>query len=357
MLKLFLCKTFLLIFCFGSLMGQEKDTCNVIIGKDTMNICEMDRRIANIPTKLNRKLDSLVNYLNQFADNDFERTYLYYTYIGEYIKYDLEKAKRVKRKKVKSILAPKELLSKKKGVCGDVAYLFQAMCEKSDVTSRVVFGYSSGKKIKLNIKKKRMNHAWNTVRINDNWYHIDATWGMKKYSDAKKDKPFVNYYFYLTPSDKFNKSHLSADPAFQLSNKPESWSHFKWKFLSFGKRYYSNSFSYSDTLNKRIKLDPVDELISSANSSLQFIPQNKYTILQLLHWPADDFTDKRKQDKKKLDLDDYYKARKIYKSIINYCNSLNKRKAAKYKKFYIKKLEKVEKKINQLEKYDKNIRL
>jgi hypothetical protein len=357
MLKLILSPALLLIICLGSAMGQEKDTCTVIIGKDTMNICEMDKHIANIPSKVTRKLDSLVNYLNLVADNDYEKTYLYYTYIGENITYDLEKAKRIKRKKVKSILSPKELLTKKKGVCGDVAYLFQAMCEKSDVTSRVVFGYSSGKKIKLKIKKKRMNHAWNVVCINGYWQHVDPTWGMRKYSNIKKEKPFVNYYFYLTPSDKFNKSHLPADPAFQLTNKPESWSHFKWKFISLGRRYYTHSFNFSDTLNKRVKLDKVDELISSTNSALQFIPQNKYTIIQLLNWPADDFTDKRKQDKKKLDLEDYYQARKIYKSIIAYCDAMDKRKADKYKRFYIKKLEKVEKKINQLEKYDKNIRL
>ncbi|HBS86067.1 MAG: hypothetical protein A2W91_08090 [Bacteroidetes bacterium GWF2_38_335] len=340
-------------FIFNSVFSQNTDTCTVILGTDTLNICEMDQHIKNIPRNATRKLDSLVNYLTKVTDNDFEKTYIFYTYIGENMIYDLEKAKRIKHKKVKEILAPKDLITRKKGVCGDVAYLFQALCDKGGVTSRVVFGYSSGKRIKLNIKKKRMNHAWNAVFINGIWFHVDPTWGMKLYTDKKKNKKYVNYYYYLTEPEKFNKTHLPADPVYQLCDDPVNWSFFKWRNLSLRRHRYSRSFNYSDSLDQRLRLKPVDELIASANSSLNFIPQNKYTVIQLLNWPASDFTDKKKLDKTTIGLEDYYKARKMYTSIIKYCNSLDTKKAKKIAAFYTKKLNIAEREIIRLEKMEK----
>lgn len=57
------------------------------------------------------------------------------------------------------------VLVDKKGVCMSYAYAFRLLCDLSGVECAVVTGYLDG----------TMPHAWNTVKIKDDYYEIDCT--------------------------------------------------------------------------------------------------------------------------------------------------------------------------------------
>ena len=56
------------------------------------------------------------------------------------------------------------LFSKGKGVCGDYADAFWAMCKICNIPCEYYAGYANG------------FHGWNRVKIKKKWYWIDVTW-------------------------------------------------------------------------------------------------------------------------------------------------------------------------------------
>ena len=52
-----------------------------------------------------------------------------------------------------------------KGVCMSYAYSFRILCDLAGVECKVVTGYLDG----------NLPHAWNTVKLGEEWYEVDAT--------------------------------------------------------------------------------------------------------------------------------------------------------------------------------------
>ncbi len=55
-------------------------------------------------------------------------------------------------------------------VCQGYAVLFYRMCYENGIWTRVITGKGNGD-----------NHAWNIVKINNQWYNVDATWDAESY--------------------------------------------------------------------------------------------------------------------------------------------------------------------------------
>lgn len=73
-------------------------------------------------------------------------------------------------------------LSEKKGVCQAYALTYMAILREMDIPCFFV-------------KSTEMNHAWNLVRIDGSWYHVDLT-----YDDPRPDRPgrVLHEYFLLS---------------------------------------------------------------------------------------------------------------------------------------------------------------
>lgn len=76
-------------------------------------------------------------------------------------------------------------LVKKKAVCSGYAYAIKMLLNRVGIECRTVVGMS-----------KNSGHMWNQVKINDNWYHLDATWDD---SPSESEVLYSRYnYFNLT---------------------------------------------------------------------------------------------------------------------------------------------------------------
>lgn len=88
------------------------------------------------------------------------------------------------------------LLNEGQAQCQGYSEAFTALCLLSGVESRVIsgsstFGFGEGA------------HAWNQVRINYIWYHIDVTW-----DDPIPDEPgMIRYDFYLKSDSLMKQTH------------------------------------------------------------------------------------------------------------------------------------------------------
>lgn len=94
-------------------------------------------------------------------------------------------------------------LVQKKTVCAGYAKAFQTLAQRVGLDCLYVCGdCHDGER-----------HAWNIVKLEGNYYHVDATWGDRSNTDASKNNKGMSYsYFGLTDTD-IRKSR-SIDPRF-----------------------------------------------------------------------------------------------------------------------------------------------
>lgn len=95
------------------------------------------------------------------------------------------------------------------GVCIDFAITLYKCLTDLGYQCKLINGISSGTKEDINSKIniiKKSNHAWNQVKINDNWYNIDITWFLTT-NESKwllvSNKEFEEGYKHITD----NKEH------------------------------------------------------------------------------------------------------------------------------------------------------
>lgn len=84
-------------------------------------------------------------------------------------------------------------MHEKQGVCMAYALLFEKMMEELKIPCYYVIGQADG--------ESDLGHAWNMVKLDDAWYHIDATWD----DVGSKMKNHEIRYRYLLRSDAFMK--------------------------------------------------------------------------------------------------------------------------------------------------------
>ena len=100
-------------------------------------------------------------------------------------------------------------------VCQGYAAAFQLLMNKLNIRSIVV-------------QSTAMNHAWNMVQYNGEWYHVDATW-----DDPVPDQPGVVYTYAFMKSDggisdSINR-HYSWDSAGYRAENTQFDKNFNWK--------------------------------------------------------------------------------------------------------------------------------
>lgn len=85
------------------------------------------------------------------------------------------------------------VLFEKKGVCASFARAFDIIAKEAGLDTKYIVGSSNGEL-----------HAWNMVKLDGEWYHVDVTWN--NLNNGKKDYK----YFNLT-DDEIKKTHIIAD--------------------------------------------------------------------------------------------------------------------------------------------------
>ena len=93
-----------------------------------------------------------------------------------------------------SVYSPLALVFKKGGVCEAYTKLFYSMAKKAGLDVKYVSGTI----------KNEGRHAWNLVKVEGKWYHIDVTWD--DYNIGSED---YDYQYYLK-SDKYMRKHMHS---------------------------------------------------------------------------------------------------------------------------------------------------
>ena len=88
-----------------------------------------------------------------------------------------------------------------KGVCNDYAYTYQYLCEYFGLDCWLVFGDAKGIVYEDDTPSWGLGHAWNIVKIDDGYYHVDVTW------DDPVGADILRYDYFLVSDDTIAVDH------------------------------------------------------------------------------------------------------------------------------------------------------
>lgn len=130
--------------------------------------------------------------------SDYEKVKYFHDYLASSVSYDTEADFQ------HTIYGA---LVEKKAVCDGLSCAFQYLCQKVGIEAVMVYGSSSD----------GVSHAWNIVRLGEEYYHVDITWDMP---EQQGGDPF--YLNFLIDDSKALENHVMFSP--QKGKTPGSYS-------------------------------------------------------------------------------------------------------------------------------------
>ena len=141
------------------------------------------------------EIDSIVNN-EVFAQmdeglSDYEQVVYFYTWLGEHVKYE-------SGKNDQSIIG---VFLENKAVCNGYAESFQYLCNKAGIECTTASGYGTNE-----------SHAWNLIKLNDQYYWVDVTWGDQTDGDIDElHGQYIDYAFLCMDDELLFQSHSLAE--------------------------------------------------------------------------------------------------------------------------------------------------
>ncbi len=230
---------------------------------------EIDRLAANINYQ-GEFIEGLANLLAQNADNELEKARIIYAWITQHISYDVPSFLEAINNGNYPDVSPQKVLRDRTTICSGYSNLYFALASAMDLETVIIFGYAKGA---TTIETDdEINHAWNGVKIDGNWYLLDATWGSGSVIDEKFKPQYKPYYFATKPSE-FIYTHFPADRGWQLLKQTYS----RGKFVSLP--HISSSFY---DLQLQVVSHNVNQIEATARIDIKLqAPNNIFAIADL----------------------------------------------------------------------------
>ena len=201
--------------------------------------------VEKTPSKMQNTIISICDYLWDYKTNnkilDLDKYAIFFYYLCTKIQYDINKVNKDEKdleKIFKSGYANSNQFCK----------LFEFMCKKHLLRVKHISGFCKSKEkpyFKVGTNSNTVNHHWNAIYINNQWYFCDLTFGsggIKPRGEFKKD--YFNPFYFLTPPDTLIETHRPIDDLWQLTSKIIPAKQFSSKREIFYADFYKQVYEY-----------------------------------------------------------------------------------------------------------------
>lgn len=175
--------------------------------------------LAQMPAAAEKNVATIAAYLAAHEPDPYGRAKAVYDYVSSRIAYDapaLAKGKYPPQD-------PVTVLRTRKAVCAGYARLFMAIANELGLLTMFVTGDARD----LNgMVPPGAGHAWNAVKIRNQWYLLDSTWGSGFINQGKFKQRYSSAYLF-TPPEIFGLNHFPDEAKWQLRKQPLSVSQFR----------------------------------------------------------------------------------------------------------------------------------
>ena len=182
----------------------------------------------------------------------------YYTdkksWVGTSLEYyfsEYQEKRDSKRKEKTRIL---NALKNRRANCYGYSLIFKEVCDLLNIESHIILGYAKGNLLDIGKNSLIKNHAWNSVKINNQWQLIDISWAIGYYVIEKKANN--GHYYFKNPTEFINQ-HLPVHAKWQLTPHKISKKDFISTPILYPK-YYNSKFKLLNENNGIIKISKKD---------------------------------------------------------------------------------------------------
>ncbi len=160
------------------------------------------------------KPEQLAERISRDFEDDASKVRAAFRWLTHNIRYDLEEYYQPKKviqfrysneeERLRKIQAIKDKIVKdafltKMGVCEEYAQAFKKIMDLVGVEAEVIKGYVRNSSYDIGRVPRSTNHAWNTVKIENKWIMLDATWAAGYVYNGRWTKDYNEYYFAMNP--------------------------------------------------------------------------------------------------------------------------------------------------------------
>ncbi|WP_157811510.1 transglutaminase domain-containing protein [Lacinutrix sp. Bg11-31] len=206
----------------------------------------LDDKVNQYPKQFH-SIESLAKRISSDFTTDIDKTRALFYWLSNNITYDNDDAndgkgtyKRIKLdKNYKTKLTEQQIkyanrcLRKQMAVCEGYSQIMKHTLDILDIECEVISGYAKKNAREIGRVRNTSNHAWNAVKLNNEWQLIDATWSAGEYNSQA-----ISTYFLIQP-EQLILSHLPKDSKWQLLDKPITKSKFFFRPVIFYTYYTS----------------------------------------------------------------------------------------------------------------------
>lgn len=177
------------------------------------NLSEIDLIAKNLNYS-GASIQELADILAENVTTETEKARIIYAWISQHIAYDFTAYNdAVYHDKYPDVEA-ETVLRDRQTICSGYSNLYFALAEAMNLESTIIVGHAKGATPDLE-RFQDVNHAWNGVRIDGEWYLLDATWGAGSITDGQFAFDYKPYYFATAPSELIYH-HFPKDSGWQL---------------------------------------------------------------------------------------------------------------------------------------------
>jgi len=172
-----------------------------------------------------KSVSDLVKYLIKSAPSDEEKAWVIYSWVCHHIRYDVDG---LHGRAIRQSCKPGDVLQSRLSVCAGYAGIFEALAANAGLTVRQVSGHARNcsRRVGQDVIKDGVGaHAWNAVKLEDQWILIDCTWGAGTCTNEAFQAQFRPHFFGVPP-DQLAFSHFPSDTLWQLLERPVSYNDF-----------------------------------------------------------------------------------------------------------------------------------
>ncbi|MBQ2275671.1 MAG: transglutaminase domain-containing protein [Lachnospiraceae bacterium] len=137
---------------------------------------------------LAKKVDEILGKILTKDMDEYEKELAIHDYLVKNCEYEF-----LKGEKERDSYSAYGALIEKKAVCNGYAEAMQLMLKRAGILSRIVVGNADN-----------VDHAWNIVKVNGEWYQLDATWNDPV---PNKENRALHTYFNVT-DEMLGKNHV-----------------------------------------------------------------------------------------------------------------------------------------------------
>ncbi len=214
-------------------------------------------------------LEQIATDLTKNIDSELSRVRSLYSFVINYLDYDHEAYKNGNRRINQS---SRDILERKRAVCWGYAQLFKELCTHAGIQAYTVSGYSN--LVQTDFSKP--DHAWNVVRIKDEYYLMDVTWASNTLRTPDKFNKKFDVDYFLTPPDLFVINHYPILSFWQLLKCPVDFA----SYIGQNNTYHEGAkedcgYNFMDSIQHFLAMDTSDRIIKEMDVAFREQPSDR----------------------------------------------------------------------------------